>query len=163
MKTEESHHDQDLQKAIRYSSRSILVNSEILIRKNWDLKKKKKTSVCLLWGRVGRESTCPIISPKQLQKIFVPLTIDCFMTVTSLSRKNVTSTDISVGECSAALKPISSIILRRSHVKLKTLQEKGPTRNVATRHCPNRLISWRYNIKKTRKRIFTMQDKAQEI
>lgn len=52
MKTEESHHDQDLQKAIRYSSRSILVNSEILIRKNWDLKKKKK-EFCLSAMREG--------------------------------------------------------------------------------------------------------------
>ena len=52
----------------------------------------------------------------------MPLTIDCFTTISSLSRKNVNSTDISVGDCSAALKPISSIILKYSEgIKLKDI------------------------------------------
>jgi len=89
---------------------------------------KKKKHACILANKhaimkVGcgtRESTCTINSSKTLLKIFVPLTIDCFTTITSLSRKNVNSTDISVGECSTALKPISSIILKCSEgIKLK--------------------------------------------
>jgi len=71
-------------------------------------------------GSGTRESTCTINSSKTLAKIFVALTIDCFTTITSLSRKNVNSTDISVGVCSTALKPISSIILKCSEgIKIK--------------------------------------------
>lgn len=71
------------------------------------------------WKRVPRKSTCIIISSKQLQKILVPLIIDCFTTVTSLSRRNVNNEDISEGECSTALKPISSIILKKYNKKKK--------------------------------------------
>ena len=67
----------------------------------------------------------------------MPLTIDCFTTVISLSRRNVNSTDISVGECSTALKPISSIILKCSEgIKLKINIYLSVThKNTHTRRC----------------------------